>query len=133
MQAIDQKHVREGLRRAAELYAAMGASEIRTTSQVPVSWRPAGGEKLSSFVDRLDSVGYGACQTTYASFHPQGSARMGIDPRTSVCDEDGGVHGAPGLYVMDGSLFPTACGVNPMLTIEALAHRCARRLAERLA
>lgn len=129
---VDQKHVREGIRRAAELYAAMGASEIRTASQVPVSWRPASGEKLSSFVDRLDGVGYGACQTTYASFHPQGSARMGIDARTSVCDEEGAVHGVPGLYVMDGSVFPTASGVNPMLTIEALAHRSARRLAARL-
>lgn len=129
---MDQKHVREGVLRAAELYAAMGASEIRAVTQVPVTWRPASGERLSSFADRLDRMGYGACETTYASFHPQGSARMGIDRRLSVCDEDGAVHGTPGLYVMDGSCFPTASGVNPMLTIEALAHRSASRLAARL-
>jgi choline dehydrogenase-like flavoprotein len=128
----DRRHVREGVRRAAELYAAIGASEIRTSTQTPVSWRPAGGERLESFLRRVDSVGYGPCKTTYASFHPQGSARMGIDPRASVCDENGAVHGTPGLYVMDGSCFPTASGVNPMLTIEALAHRNASRLASRL-
>ncbi len=128
----DEKHVREGIRRSAELYAAMGASEIRAVTQVPVAWRPAGGERLSSWMDRLDAVGYGSCQTTYASFHPQGSARMGIDRRASVCDEDGAVHDTPGLYIMDGSCFPTASGVNPMLTIEALAHRSASRLAARL-
>jgi choline dehydrogenase-like flavoprotein len=129
---VDQKHVREGMMRAAELYAAMGASEVRAVTQVPVTWRPAGGERLSSFMERLDRVGYGSCETTYASFHPQGSARMGIDRRASVCDEDGAVHDVPGLYVMDGSCFPTASGVNPMLTIEALAHRGASRLAARL-
>ena len=129
----DRRHVREGVMRAAELYAAIGASEIRTSTQVPVIWRPAGGERLASFMRRIDSVGWNACQTTYASFHPQGSARMGIDRRASVCDEDGAVHGTPNLYVMDGSCFPTASGVNPMLTIEALAHRSASRLASRLA
>lgn len=128
----DQKHVREGVARAAELYASIGASEIRTVTQVPVVWRPAGGERLASFLERLDGVGYGACETTYASFHPQGSARMGIDRRTSACDEDGAVHGVRDLYVMDGSCFPTASGVNPMLTIEALAHRNASRLASRM-
>lgn len=132
LDARDRAHVREGIRRAAELYAAMGASEIRTVTQVPVVWRPAGGERLESFLGRVDAIGYGACETTYASFHPQGSARMGIDRRASVCGEDGEVHGTPGLYVMDGSCFPSASGVNPMLTIEALAHRSARRLAARL-
>ncbi len=128
----DQKHVREGIVRAAELYAAMGASEIRAVTQTPVVWHPASGEKLASFAARLDTMGYGSCETTYASFHPQGSARMGIDRRTSVTGEDGAVHGTPNLYVMDGSCFPTASGVNPMLTIEALAHRNASRLAHRL-
>jgi choline dehydrogenase-like flavoprotein len=49
-----------------------------------------------------------------------------------VCDEDHEVHGVPDLYVMDGSCFPTASGVNPMLTIESLAHRAASRLGARL-
>jgi choline dehydrogenase-like flavoprotein len=131
LEQTDRRHVREGVKRAAELYAAIGASEIRTSTQTPVVWRPAGGERLDSFMARLDAIGYGACETTYASFHPQGSARMGIDPRASVCDENGAVHGSPGLYVMDGSCFPTASGVNPMLTIEALAHRSASRLVAR--
>jgi long-chain-alcohol oxidase len=130
--AADQRHVREGLMRGAELYAACGVSEVRTTTQLPVSWRPASGEKLGSFMGRLDRMGYGANQSTYASFHPQGSARMGIDRRASVIDENNQVHGCPGLYVMDGSAFPTASGVNPMVSIEAVAHRAASRLAHAL-
>jgi choline dehydrogenase-like flavoprotein len=62
-----------------------------------------------------------------------GSARMGSDPGKSVVDADNQAHDIAGLYVMDGSCFPTASGVNPMISIAAIAHRGATRLAERLA
>ncbi|MBA3264031.1 MAG: hypothetical protein H0T69_16495 [Thermoleophilaceae bacterium] len=47
-------------------------------------------------------------------------------PTDSVCDPTGQVWDTPGLYVFDGSAFPTASKVNPMVTIEALAHMNAR-------
>jgi long-chain-alcohol oxidase len=50
-----------------------------------------------------------------------------------MCNPTGQVWDTPGLYVLDGSAFPTAAGVNPMVTIEALAHMNARGLASRLA
>ena len=62
-----------------------------------------------------------------------GSARMGGAPTDSVCDPTGQVWSMPNLYVFDGSAFPMASGVNPMVTIEALAHMNARGLAARLA
>ena len=61
-----------------------------------------------------------------------GSARMGGSPTDSVCDPAGQVWNTPGLYVFDGSAFPTASGVNPMVTIEAAAHKIARGMAARL-
>jgi len=61
-----------------------------------------------------------------------GTARMGSDPATSVVDGNNESHDTPGLYVMDGSCFPTASGVNPMLTIASIAHRGATLLADRL-
>ena len=54
-------------------------------------------------------------------------------PADSVCDPSGQVWDTPGLYVCDGAAFPTASGVNPMVTIEALAHMNARGLAAKLA
>jgi len=66
------------------------------------------------------------------AFHPQGTARMGEDPRVAVTDSSGRVHGTPGLWVGDASLFPASCKVNPQITIMALATRLAERLAGEL-
>ena len=67
------------------------------------------------------------------AFHPMGTARMDADPRRGVTGTDGAVHGAEALYVADGSLLPSSIGVNPMMTIIAMASRVARQAAERLA
>jgi long-chain-alcohol oxidase len=61
-----------------------------------------------------------------------GTARVGDSPATSACKPDGETWETRGLYIMDGSSFPSASGVNPMITIEALAHLNASRLAARL-
>lgn len=56
------------------------------------------------------------------STHQQGSCRMGNDPKLSVTDRTGRVHGVPNVYVADGSLLPNPGGMNPSLTIQALAY-----------
>jgi long-chain-alcohol oxidase len=76
--------------------------------------------------------GWGPGQAQLISFHIMGSARMGGSPDDSVCDPAGQVWHVPGLYVCDGAAFPTASGVNPMVTIEALAHMTARGIAATL-
>jgi len=50
-----------------------------------------------------------------------GTCRIGRDARTAVCDETGQVFGVRGLYVADASAFPASSGVNPMITVMALA------------
>jgi len=66
------------------------------------------------------------------SSHDLGGARMGEDPAGSVVDRDLQVHDTPGLYVFGGATFPTAHGVNPHLTIEAVTARAAEQLVRRL-
>jgi choline dehydrogenase-like flavoprotein len=60
--------------------------------------------------------------------HLGGTARMGEDRRTSVVDADCRSWDIPNLWVCDGSVFPTVGGVNPSLTIQALALRTADRI-----
>lgn len=64
-----------------------------------------------------------------AGQHQAGTCRMGDDPRHSVTDPWGRVHGHDNLWIMDGSVHVTNGGFNPVLTIMALALRSARRLA----
>jgi choline dehydrogenase-like flavoprotein len=66
------------------------------------------------------------------SFHQMGTARMGESKDTSACDQEGALWGRRDVVVCDGSAFPTASGVNPMVTISALAHMNAAALAARL-
>lgn len=131
MSRRDQAHVRVGIRGAAQVLAEAGAQEVMTTSGTPVTWRP-GGEHIESFMSRVDSIGYDRNGVLYASYHQMGTARMGSNPRTSTIDAACRVHGTAGLYVMDASAFPATSGVNPMVTIEALAHRAATALAAEL-
>ncbi|THF87677.1 hypothetical protein E7T09_00035 [Deinococcus sp. KSM4-11] len=64
--------------------------------------------------------------------HQAGTCRMGNDPRTSVTDAWGRVWGHENLHLVDGSLHVTNGGVNPVLTILALAYRVSRQVAERM-
>jgi enediyne biosynthesis protein E9 len=60
--------------------------------------------------------------------HPLGGCRMAASPDLGVVDHRGAVFGYEGLYCIDSSIVPTSLGVNPSLTIAALAERCAERL-----
>jgi choline dehydrogenase-like flavoprotein len=64
------------------------------------------------------------------SWHNLGTAKMGDDPATSVVNGFGRSHDVANLYVIDGSVFPTATGVNPTATICALAKRSATYIAD---
>ena len=71
--------------------------------------------------------------STFTTVHPLGGCPMADDPARGVVDDAGRVYGHPGLYVLDGSIVPTALGVNPSKTIAALAERGAARLVDELA
>lgn len=61
-----------------------------------------------------------------------GSCRMGTDPKKSVVDPRGESWPVAGLYITDASLFPTALGINPMVTVEAMSYVVASNMAEQL-
>jgi len=67
---------------------------------------------------------------SFISFHQMATASMGADAKNSVVGESGQVHGVKGLHVADASAFPTSSGVNPMITIMAIADHVARVIVE---
>jgi len=126
----DRAHVRQGLRGAAQLLAASGATEIMSLHTPPVRVRPAEAGWLERFTAGMDARGYRGSRMSYISFHQMASASMGVDAKRSVVDETGRIHELRGLYVADASVFPTSSGVNPMITIMAIADHVARGLAQ---
>jgi choline dehydrogenase-like flavoprotein len=68
-----------------------------------------------------------------AGWHLMGTARMGTDPKQSVVNEWGRCHDVRNLFIVDGSLFVTAAGVNPTNTIQALALYVADAMKKNLA
>lgn len=83
-----------------------------------------------SFMDQsLAATGVGdRWRETDDTCHLNGTARMGDDARTSVVDADCRSWDISNLWVCDGSVFPTVGGVNPSLTIQAIACRTADRI-----
>ncbi|AKF04997.1 Oxidoreductase, GMC family [Sandaracinus amylolyticus] len=79
---------------------------------------------------RKQSLAPSQCLLT--SYHPLGTCKMGKDPRTSVVSLDHEAHDLPGFFIVDGSTVPGPLGVNPQLTIMAMATRAAERIAARL-
>ncbi len=114
----------------AKLHEAVGADEIRTLHANEVSWRRDSGEPFEDFLARIEHADYGPADITIFTAHQMGSCRMGNDPSDSVADGRGELHDTTGVWIGDASAFPTAPGVNPMISIMALARRTAGNILE---
>jgi choline dehydrogenase-like flavoprotein len=123
----DAAALRFGIARAADVHFAAGAREVYPQIGRVGTLRPGEQERV---------IGQGRFrphELRLEAFHPMGTARMGSDPTRSVVAPSGQTHDVPGLWIADGSLFPTSLRVNPMVTIMAFARRVAASLATELA
>ncbi len=83
-------------------------------------------------LERMERARTAAADYLLTAFHPLGTCRMAPDPRRGAVSANNELFGLPGLYVADGSVVPSSVGVNPQVTIMALATRAADVLADRL-
>lgn len=111
----DTETMVQSVEAAMRLHLAAGATAVRTLHVTPVT---ATNERE---VDAVRHASFGPNALGVFSAHPAGTVRMGTDPMTSGCTPDGERHGHRGIYVADGSLLPTAPGINPQETIMAMA------------
>jgi choline dehydrogenase-like flavoprotein len=100
----------------AKMWFSIGAKSVITSHRdVPEIGTKADIPKLK------DAVRENPDNLMLGSAHPQGGNRMGNNEKECVVDSDCKVFGFDNLYVCDASVFPTALGVNPQLTVMALA------------
>jgi choline dehydrogenase-like flavoprotein len=123
---VDARLFRKAMVELSKLHVAAGAKEILTTFQTPVGWRE--GEDFEAFIAAIEGGSLAANDCAAFSAHQMGSCRMGSDPADSVADGRGELHDTAGVWIGDGSAFPTAPGVNPMISIMSLAHRTAENM-----
>lgn len=136
---VGEATIRHAVVRLARLARAAGAGEILVAGTPGRTFRPvsisqaADDAAFERFIDDLARIDLGPNRTSLFSAHQMGTLRMGARRRDHVCDPEGRVRAGSvrervirGLYVADSSLFPSGLGVNPMLTVMALARRVAR-------
>lgn len=121
----DIKNISKGLQTLAEMWFDIGAEHVISGHQSCL--RLNSKEDIPKLVDAVETDPEGLL---ISSAHPQGGNRMGEDARICVVNSNGKVHGFSNLYVCDSSIFPTALGVNPQITVMALATMFADHINE---
>jgi choline dehydrogenase-like flavoprotein len=121
----DVAHIKRGLDVLAQIFFASGARVVHA----PI----AGFEQLRpDDLPALRRARIRPWDLDLSAYHPLGTARMGRDPASSVVDADHQLHEVAALYVVDGAAVPTPLGVNPQITIMAMATRAAEKIAHAL-
>mgnify|MGYP006087748617 FL=1 len=95
-------------------------------------------DMVSQAVEMLENAGYDDIEpwddpgAPGLGIHEMGTARMGKDPKTSVCNGNNQIHAVPNVYLADGAFMTSASCVNPSLTYMAFSARAANHAAEQI-
>jgi choline dehydrogenase-like flavoprotein len=128
----ERDFLRRGVAAAVRVQAAAGAVRVETlhtSGEALMLAKGAGRKRVDDFCAEIERMAVDRNRAGLFTAHQMGTCRMGMDPATSVCGPDGQVHGIRGLHVADASLFPGSSGVNPMITIMALAYHVGGQIA----
>lgn len=120
-----------GVEASIRLHAAAGAKRIGTLHSRDAIHDCTTPPQLDAWLEVVRRQSHGRHWSPLFSAHQMGTCRMGSSRDSAVCDENGEVFGVRGLYIGDAAAFPASSGVNPMLTIMALAYCIAGRISER--
>lgn len=146
--AFDRAHTMAGLLAHCKIAYITGAEEIHTaisgvkpfvrTASSPSPSIDADGDPgvtdpaFIAFLEDIKRVGNKPPTASWASAHQMGSNRMSVRAQDGVVDPKGKVWGTEGLYVADASVFPSASGVNPMITNMAISDWISRGISKEL-
>ena len=118
----DQKELLVGLRACAELLFASGARRVCIPTETPIVL------ESPNEIRKLDALQWRPGLLQLTAVHPMGTVPMGDDATIAAVDSQGRHHHLHGLWVADGSLFPTSIGGPPQLSIYALGLHVGRAL-----
>lgn len=126
----DRRHAIQGTAMAAAIHAAAGAERVLTPHHDGAAFDCAAfGTAAGRYHRALAALDWSPNRLPLFSAHLMGTCRMGGNRDASPVAPDGRLAGCRNLYVADGSVFPSASGINPVLTIQAMACHTARCMA----
>ncbi len=129
LEADDGRHLMRGLIEALKIYRAAGAREVASPHARYTVYRDG---DFDAFLDRVRAQGIRPNDFGLFSAHQMSSCRIGGSTGLGALDPTGQTYEVKNLYVADGSVLPTASGVNPMITIMGTAHYIAQAIKQRL-
>ena len=127
---FDHENLLHGLVNICKAYEAAGAKRIVISSAPNLLWNRNSSNAFTTFVEEINNISYKPYNLAIGSAHQMGSARIGVDKDVGVCDERGKVHGLENVYIMDSSTFPRCSGVNPMVSIQSVAHYLSKKFID---
>jgi choline dehydrogenase-like flavoprotein len=144
----DRVHLMQGMIALAKISYVTGATEIHagvaglrpftrsdppaSTSSDTVTDPGITDPAFCAWLEELERIGNKPPIGAYPCAHQMGSNRMSVYPQDGVVDPQGHVWGTEGLYVSDASVFPSASGVNPMITNMAISDWISRGIAREM-
>jgi choline dehydrogenase-like flavoprotein len=134
----DRRNLIRGVQEVARIVFAGGGVRAGTLHTPPLILESEGGKPgavtaahLNAYLADIERRGIALNRVGLGTAHQMGTCRLGASPATSVADPTGEVHGVRGLYLADASAFPSATGVNPMLSTMTLARWVAQHIKAR--
>jgi choline dehydrogenase-like flavoprotein len=124
----DAAHLLKGAVESLRVHVAAGATEVSSPHNRQMIYRPAEDGKLDDYLHEVEARGLHPNAFSLFSAHQMSSCRVAGDSATGALDPSGQTYEVRNLYVADGSVLPTASGVNPMVSIMATAHFLAQRM-----
>lgn len=132
LSSYDRKHLVRGAVEIVRLLAAAGAHTVGGPAESLDPYRAGQSGGIEAQLERIRRRGYLTNDMTLFSAHQMSSCRMAGSAGLGVVDPSGQSYELRDLYVADASALPSATGVNPMISIMALAHHVAQAIVTRL-
>ncbi len=117
---FDKKHLLKGFEEAIKIHLAAGATEAFIPHNKLTAYKKH--DSLTNLTETINNLSWTPNSFGLFSAHQMGTCRMGANPKTHAVSATGETHEVKNLYVADASLFPRCSGVNPMLSVQALAY-----------
>lgn len=129
---LDKNSMIKAVQGAAQILVASGSTEVSTGHVRDAGYKRKGKDvdkaPLQEYLDSIKVRGMKDHEMGLFSAHQMGSCRMSTSPLSGVVDPNGETWECDDLFVMDTSIFPTASGSNPMVTVMTIAYMLSTRL-----